>query len=346
MYNRRVSIADLAQQLNVATSTVSRALSDHSDVSEATKGRVRQLAEKLNYRPNHLASGLRKGRSGTLGVLVPHLTGHFFPEVLHTITTEATKAGWHVMICESNEDEHQERKNLDLLLNAQVEGVLVSLASSTRDFGHFEAVRQQVPLVFFDRVPEDPSFSAVVLDDYRGAYQMTAHLIEQGRTRIAYFTGPLHVSVFHHRLRGYREALLAHGLPFEAQLVHESDLSVQAGRQGMAQLLTLSQRPDAVLTAKDVAAVGARQVLEAQGLGVPDEVALASFSNARFTELAAPGLTSVDQQCAALGRAALRLLLEQVRAAGRPVAPCHLLLAPRLLLRESSQRPLHLRKVG
>jgi LacI family transcriptional regulator len=173
MANRRASITDLAKTLGLSPSTISRALSDHDDVSEATKARVRQLAEELHYQPNQLAAALRRGRSNTLGVLVPHITGHFFPQVVHGIATEAAKLGFNVMICQSNEDTLQEHKNIDLLMNSQVEGILVSLAHTTHDFGHFEAVRQQnIPLVFFDRVVEDfegSNVSAVVLDDYQGA---------------------------------------------------------------------------------------------------------------------------------------------------------------------------------
>ena len=152
MANRRASITDLAKTLGLSPSTISRALSNHDDVSEATKVRVRQLADELHYQPNQLAAALRRGRSNTLGVLVPHITGHFFPQVVHGIATEAAKQGFNVMICQSNEDTRQEQKNIDLLMNSQVEGILVSLANSTHDFSHFEAVRQQnIPLVFFDR---------------------------------------------------------------------------------------------------------------------------------------------------------------------------------------------------
>ncbi|RZJ57379.1 MAG: LacI family transcriptional regulator, partial [Hymenobacter sp.] len=175
MATRRASITDLATALKLSPSTISRALSGHKDVSEATKVRVRALATELHYQPNQLAAALRRGRSKMLGVVVPHIQGHFFPEVVHGITAAASKAGYQVLICQSNEDAAQERQHLDLFMTAQVEGILVSLAKTTTDFSHFEQVRaQQVPLVFFDRAVEGfegEQVRAVVLDDYQGAYQ-------------------------------------------------------------------------------------------------------------------------------------------------------------------------------
>ena len=202
-------------------------------MSEATKARVRQLAEELHYQPNQLAAALRRGRSNTLGVLVPHITGHFFPQVVNGIATEAAKLGFNVMICQSNEDSRQEQKNIDLLMNSQVEGILVSLANTTQSFGHFEAVRQQnIPLVFFDRVVEDfrgSNVSSVMIDDYQGAYQVVMHLIEQGCTRIAHFSGPLHLNIHKNRHQGYRDALTAHGLPLDEELIMFCEMNQKGG---------------------------------------------------------------------------------------------------------------------
>jgi LacI family transcriptional regulator len=343
MANQRASITDLAKALNLSTSTISRALANHKEVSEATKQRVRQLAEELHYQPNQLAAALRRGRSNTLGVLVPHITGHFFPQVVHGIATEASKAGFNVMICQSNEDVQQERKNIELLMNSQVEGILVSLANTTQDFSHFEEVRQRnIPLVFFDRVVENfqgSNVSAVVIDDYQGAYQAVTHLIEQGCTRIAHFSGPLHLSINKKRHQGYLDALAAHNLAFDEQLVVLSDLNQKEGMQGMKKLLRLPQRPDAVFSSNDLAAAGALQVLKKQRIRVPEDIALVGFSNEVFASLTEPRLSSVDQRCGQMGKTAVRLL--QKMLAGNPqrqVAPPSIVLKPKLLVRESSLR--------
>ncbi|WP_400192204.1 LacI family DNA-binding transcriptional regulator [Hymenobacter sp. B81] len=339
---RRTSLTDLAKALGLSASTVSRALADHPEVSEATKQRVRQMAAELHYQPNQLAAALRKGRSNTLGVLVPHITGHFFPEVVNGIAIEASKAGYNVMICQSNEDALQERRNIELLMNAQVEGILVSLASTTQDFGHFDAVSQlDVPLVFFDRIVEGMEghhISAVVLDDHAGAYAAVSHLIEQGCRRIAHFTGPLHLNIHKNRHQGYMDALRDHGLEFVEELVYIDDLQLATGARGMEHLLGLAQPPDAVFSSNDLAAVGAMQTLKAHGLRIPQDMALVGFSNEAFTALTEPTISSVDQGSHDMGRTAVQQLVKMLAADSADGAPRPVVLKPRLLIRDSSRR--------
>jgi len=343
MANRRASITDLAKALNLSTSTISRALADHNDVSEATKKRVRELAEELSYQPNQLAAALRRGRSNTLGVLVPHITGNFFPQVVNGIALEASKAGFNVMICQSNEDVKQERKNIDLLMNSQVEGILVSVANTTQDFGHFDAVRSQdVPLVFFDRIVEGfrgNNVSAVMLDDYQGAYQLVSHLIEQGCTRIAHFTGPLHLNIHKNRHQGYRDALTNHGLEIDDDLISVMELNQKTGTQAMKRMLKQTVVPDAIFASNDLAAVGAMQAVKAQGLRVPQDISIAGFSNETFTSLTEPTITTVDQGCETMGISAVRLLQKMLNGnPDRLMQPRNVVLKPKLLVRESTLR--------
>ena len=343
MQNRRASLTDVAKALQLSPSTVSRALADHKDVSEATKVRVRQLAEELRYQPNQLAAALRRGRSNTLGVLVPHITGHFFPQVVNGIAIEAARLGFNVMICQSNEDGQQERKNIDLLMNSQVEGILVSLSKTTVDLSHFETVRaQNVPLVFFDRVADDfrgANVSAVLLDDYQGAYQVVSHFIEQGCTRIAHLTGLRHLNIHRNRHQGYRDALAAHGLEIDEAYVAQCPMNQQGGAQAIAEMLKLPNPPDAVFASNDLAAAGAMQVIKAHGLRVPHDVAVAGFSNEAFATLTEPNLTSVDQGCETMGISAVRLLQKMLSPnPDRLAQPRNVVLKPRLLVRESSLR--------
>ncbi|GAB2949900.1 LacI family DNA-binding transcriptional regulator [Hymenobacter coalescens] len=332
----------MANALNLSPSTVSRALTGHPQVSEATKQRVRQLADELNFQPNQLAAALRRGRSNTIGVLVPYITGHFFPEVVNGIAIEASKQGYNVMICQSNEDVRQEKKNIELLLNAQVEGILVSLASTTQEFAHFDAVRRaEVPLVFFDRIVEDmagPHTSAVVLDDHAGAYAAVAHLIQQGCRRIAHFSGPLHLNIHRNRHQGYLDALRDHGLQPDEALMCFSELNQDTGTQNMQHLLELPNPPDAVFSSNDLAAVGAIQVLKARRIRVPAEVAVVGFSNEAFTALTEPTISSVDQRCHQMGRLAVQQLLHILqRESPAPTLP-PVVLTPELLIRASSHR--------
>ncbi|UOG75409.1 LacI family transcriptional regulator [Hymenobacter tibetensis] len=338
---KKTSLTDLARQLHLAPSTVSRALADQDGISEATKARVRKLAQELHYLPNHLAASLRKGRSNTLGVIVPHINGYFFPAVMNGIEKVASEAGFNVMMCQSNEELRREQQNIGTLLAAQVEGILLSVSATTyEDDQHLEQVRRQgTPLVFFDRVPDLAQSTAVVLDDFQGAYQAVTHLIEQGCTRIAHLAGPQHLNTSRNRYLGYMEALRAHGLPTDERWTYALSAStLQAGRVGMQHLLALDTPLDAVFASYAFSAAGALEVLLERGIRVPQDLALACFSNEPFTTMTQPHLTAVDQQAEHMGATAVRLLL-QLLERGPDYSPPHIVLKPELQIRNSS---LHL----
>ncbi|MCR5886908.1 LacI family transcriptional regulator [Hymenobacter sp. J193] len=335
---QKISIRDIAQQLGLSTSTVSRGLANHKDISEATKEKIRQAAQELNYRPNQLAAALRKGHSKTLGVIVPHINGYFFPAVMNGIEKVATQEGFTLMMCQSNEDVRRERQNIDALLAAQVEGILMSVSATTfQETQHLEQVRLQgTPLVFFDRMPELPNTMAVILDDYQGAYQATTHLIEQGCTRIAHLAGPQHLNTSRNRFLGYKAALEAHGLPFDEQWVYAlPSLTHDAGRLGIQHLLALEPELNGVFAAYAIPSVGALEVLREKNLRVPQDIALACFSNEPFTTMTQPRLTVVDQRAEQMGETAVRLFLQLLKR-GPAYSPPHLMLKPELVIRDSS----------
>ena len=334
-------MADLARELGVSMTTISRALSDHFSIGPAMKQKVLKLAKKYSYQPNHLASALRKGKSKLLGIMVPYIEGRFFPSVVHSIETAASKAGYNVIICQSNEDVLQEQRSLESLLSAQVAGVLVSLSRTTLDHRHFNKLRSRgVPLVYFDRVVEGENVNAVVLDDREGGYLSTRHLIGQGCRRIAHLAGPQHLNIYKNRRQGYFDALREAGLPEEESLVVYSDMLQEQGAEGLRQLLTLPRPPDAVFAAGDYCALGAMQEARRQGLRIPADLAIAGFSNESFTVVTEPTITTVDQRCEEMGKAAMRLLLQVIEANGAPFSPRQVVLYPQLLVRQSSLRHL------
>jgi LacI family transcriptional regulator len=335
---QQTSLRDLARHLNLSTSTVSRALADHRDISEATKERVRLAARELAYRPNQLAAALRRGHSKTVGVIVPHIKGYFFPAVLNGIERIATREGFNVMMCQSNEDLRREQQNIETMLAAQVEGILVSVSATTfAEVSHFELVRRQgVPLVFFDRAPELPQAMAVVLDDFQGAFQAVRHLIEQGCRRLMHLAGPQHLNTSRNRFLGYRAALEAHGLPFDESFVYDLPaLTHEAGRQGMLELLQAEPTLDGVFAAYAIPSVGALEVLREQQRRVPQDVAFACFSNEPFTTMLQPQLTVVDQRAEQMGETAVRLFLQLLKR-GPEYTPPPLMLKPELIIRGSS----------
>ena len=341
--SKPLSMADLARELGVSMTTVSRALSDHYSIGAATKQRVQKLARKLNYQPNHLAAALRKGHSRLLGVVVPYIEGEFFPAVIQGIERAASKAGYSVIICQSHEDEHVERHSVEMLLHAQVAGILVSLASTTQQYHHFEnAGKRGVPVVFFDRIPARADVNAVALDDYEGGYLCTKHLLAQGYTRIAHLAGPQHLSIYSNRCRGYQDALREAGiasgeLQASADLIRYTDMKQAQGAAAMHELLALPQPPDAVFAAGDYCALGAMQMAMTQGLRIPQDLAICGFSNEKFTLVTQPSLTSVDQRCEEMGQASTNLLLEALDA-GTSFIPRKVLMRPVLVLRDSSKR--------
>jgi LacI family transcriptional regulator len=332
-----VSMADLARELGVSMTTISRALSDHHSIGAATKQRVLKLAKKLNYQPNHLAAALRKGQSRLLGVVVPYIEGKFFPSVIQGIEQAASKAGFSVIVCQSHEDVLLERRNVETLLNAQVAGVLVSVARNTQDFHHFDKVRGRgIPLVFFDRTPPSEAVNSVVLNDREGGLQATRHLLEQGCRRIAHLAGPQHLNIYKHRRQGYLDALASFGISADEELIIYSDMSQEDGAEATRKLLALSNPIDAIFAAGDSAILGALQVLKSMGVRVPNDIALAGFSNEGFTAITEPRLTSVDQRCGEMGQAAVRLFLELTTSPATPFAQRQVVLQPELFVRESS----------
>ena len=335
-------MADLARELGVSMTTISRALSDHHSIGAATKQRVLKLAKKLNYQPNHLATALRTGQSKLLGVVVPYIEGKFFPSVIQGIEQAASKAGFSVIVCQSHEDVQLERRNVETLLNAQVAGVLVSLARNTQQFQHFDKVRSRgIPLVFFDRIPTTELVNSVVLNDHEGAFQATSHLLEQGCRRIAHLAGPQHLNIYRQRRQGYLDALAAYGLTPEDELLNYSDMTLEDGAQATRQFLALPTPPDGIFGAGDSVILGALQVLKSQGVRVPQDIALAGFSNESFTAITEPRLTSVDQRCEEMGEAAVRLFLELAAAPEAPFTQRQVVLQPELFVRESSlHRPV------
>ena len=335
---KKSTIHDIAKSLNITASTVSRALNDHPRISEETKRIVRAAAKKAGYRMNGVASALRSGRTYILGMIVPTTNRSFFSAVIRGVEEEANKAGYNVMICQSSENYQTEIKNINALLRAQVDGIVVSIAKETTDFQHFTALKEQgVPLFFFDRVIYDGSASTVVIDDYRGAYKAVEHLIEQGCRRIAAISSNhRQLNIYRERLRGYREALLANGLQSPDEYIIFGELDIEAGKNGAAQLWKLPEPPEAIFCASDFSALGAMQYLKEKGLRVPTDVALAGFANEPFTAFVEPAMTTVDQRPLDMGQTIARLFLEQVEADHEPFLSKNITLNAELIIRRSS----------
>ena len=333
----KITIHDIARELNITASTVSRALNDNPRISDETKKLVLKAAKKLNYQPNHIAAALRNGRSNIIGIIVPTADRSFFSSVIKAIEEIANNSRYNVMICQTYDSYTKEVASVEALLNARVDGIIASHGKETVDFDHFKKVKRKgIPLVLFDRSNDEFEVSNVVIDDYLGGYKATEHLIEQGCKRIAHFTNTQKISIFKERLRGYCDALEQHGLKVDENLIVASNLQLQDGRDSMLKLLQLKKMPDAVFSSSAYGAMGALQILKEKKLRVPDDVALVAFSNEPFTSFTEPALTTVDQHPERIGNAAAEIFLAEVAAKNSKFFPQKIVLKPELIIRPSS----------
>ena len=306
----RVTINDIARELNITAATVSRALNDHPAISEATTTMVKEKAEKMNYRLNKIASSLRSGKSFIWGVLIPSAQMNFFGSVVHGIENFASKNGYSTLLYQSNELMENEVKGLDTFLRSGVDGIIASIALETKTYDHFLEIKNKgIPMVFFDRTNDELGVPAVVIDDYKGAFEATEHLIEQGCKRIAHIGGPEHSDIFVARRRGYKDALSKHDMELVDELIVTGNLSVESGTNCMSQLINSANPPDGVFAAEDFSALGALQFLKKHKISVPGEVAIIGFANEEFGKYITPDLSTVDQQTVKMGEKAAELLM-------------------------------------
>ncbi|HYH14868.1 MAG TPA: LacI family DNA-binding transcriptional regulator, partial [Flavisolibacter sp.] len=255
---------DIARELNLTPSTISRALNGHSAISETTRKAVQQAAKRLNYQPNKIASSLRLGKTRIIGVIIPSAEINFFGSVLHGIEKIANENDYNVLIYQSNEQADFEKKGIDTFLRLKVDGILASISKETTSLNHYKAIKKHgVPLVLFDRANDELSVPSVTVNDFQGAFKATQHLIDQGCLTIAHIGGQQHVSIFKQRLEGYKEALRANGLPVDERLIKQGKISIQSGYSCMEELLNQNLVPDGVFAVEDFTALGAMQAIKA-----------------------------------------------------------------------------------
>lgn len=337
----QVTIKDIARELGISPSTVSRALKDHPDISQETKKAVNELAEKLNYQPNIVALNLRQSKTNTIGVIIPEIVHFFFSTVISGIEDVAYSAGYNVILAQSNESLEREKTDLKALFNSRVDGMLMSISRETTTFDHIESILAKgVPIVFFDRVYESAHLSKVVVDDFEGAKEATLHLIEQGCKRIAHLEGPPNLVISTQRLEGYMEALKENKMPIHKELIVPCPFgSIAEGKAATEKLLAMKNPPDAIFASNDPAAMGSMQAIKQKGLNIPNDVAIIGFSNWLFSSMMDPPLSSVDQPGFQMGQEAARLLIRHIEVKEKDeqeIQPEVRVLKTHLIVRESS----------
>jgi len=310
----QVTIKDIARELNISPSTVSRALKDHPDISVDTKKAVNALADKLNYQPNIVALNLRQKKTNTIGVIIPEVVHFFFSTVISGIEDVAYQAGYNVILAQSNESYAREVAHVKALFNSRVDGMLLSLSRETANFDHVESIISKgVPIVFYDRMYNSPTSSKVIVDDYAGAKEAVNHLITEGCKNIVHLVGAPNLIISVDRLRGYKDALKENKMEINENLILSCDTGTfEEGKSVTQKLLASGTKFDAIFANNDPMAMGAMVAIKEKGLKIPQDIAIVGFSNWFFGELMDPSLTTIDQPGFEMGQEAARLLIKQI----------------------------------
>ena len=332
---KHTTIIDIAKQLGISPSTVSRALSDHPDIKDETKEEIRKIAKELSYSPNPIAQSLKSNRTTTIGVIVPEIKHDFFSSAISGIEEVAYQSGYTIILCQSNESYEREVVNTNLLMHHRVAGIIVSISQNTKCSDHFQdLLKRKIPLVFFDRVCEDVVASKVVIDDYKSAFDAVTYLVRKGYQRIGHLAGPKELGICRKRRQGYLEALEQAQIPRPNDLVRYGGLHEQDGYKSMDAFLKEHVKPDAIFAVNDPVAIGAFQKIKEAGLRIPGDVAIMGFSNNKITSLVDPPLTTVDQPSFEMGRKSAELVIDIIE--DKMIEPQTIVLDAKLIERAST----------
>jgi len=339
MKSQQTRIIDIAKALNISKSTVSRALTGHPEVKSETRKLVLELAAQLEYQPNLLSINLIKNKTNLIGMIVPEFTTSFFPQVVKGAQKVATKAGFNLIISQSDENYETEVANAKVMLANRVDGLLISLSKETRNYDHLKVYqRKNIPIVFFNRVCQEMIVPKVVINDYNASFKAVEHLIQTGKKKIAHLAGPDTLVVSRNRLNGYLDALRKYELPVDESLILPYDVTYKKVKTCLNELLSLNNPPDALFTINDSYAIEAIQTVKAMGLKIPEDIAIVGFSNDYGSDFIEPGLTTVDQPKQLIGSTAMEMLLKLIDVNPADRKAVTVTLDTELIIRKSSQQ--------
>lgn len=327
---------DIARELNLSPSTVSRALNDRWDVNPQTREKVLEMAQKMNYRPNVMSLGLKRNQTFTVGVVIPEFVNSFFAEVINGIESVLHDHNYQLLICQSNESPSIEKRNIEFMESRHVDGFLVSASHQSLMTDYYDSlIERGYPVVFFNRFCQGVRAPRVIVDDRKWAFTATEHLIRQGCRRIAHLEGPDNLSVSALRKEGYIDALISYNLPVDESLIIPSGIFIEDGEEAARRILGMARRPDGIFAVNDPSAIGAIKELKRSGVSIPKEMAVVGFSESMMATIVEPNLTSVAQPTFEIGASSARLILEWMQI-GRMPRNLEIKLDATLNVRESS----------
>lgn len=336
---RKITLKDIAKELNLSPSTVSRALNGYPSLSEETIQMVKDYAEKHNYIPNTMAVNFRKNRTSILGMIVPQIVHHFFSTTIDGAMETAKKHGYSIILAQSQDLLKDEIRASQHLLGMGVDGLLISVSNETKEAEHLQAFLDEgKPVVQFDKITDYLVSPKLVVDDFQSANDAVTHLIKQGYRKIAHLSGRMDVKNAHERYKGYRKAIEDHGLEFREDWVKNCwEISEKEGMEFTKELMESGNAPDAIFCITDVVALGAMKYLQSKSIAIPQQVGIMGFSNWMLSDYTSPTLSSVDQHGKAMGSKAAELLIEILKNQD-PVTDEFHEIKTELIIRESSQK--------
>lgn len=333
-----ITIHHIAEALKISASTVSRALSDNSRISQKTREKVQQKALEMGYRPNILAANLRSKKSNTIGVIVPRIDRYFFSSAISGIEDYAVNKGYNVIISQSNDQLEKEIRCVQTLYNNRVDGMILSISMQTNTDHHFRLFTDRnIPILFFDRYSPTIASDRIVVDDFNSGYLITKHLIERGSKRIAHIAGPEILNIYSDRKNGYLKALSDAGIPAEPDYLESTSLTKEDGMKAIIRLMTIAIPPDAIFCGNDTTALSALEYCKNNNLRVPDDVALIGFSDEPFSALVTPSLSTVKQPGYEMGYQAAERIIKRIENGNANTPFEQVVLPTKLIIRDSSR---------
>jgi len=337
-----LTIKDIATALHLSISTVSKALRGSHEISQETRKTVLAYAREHNYKPNPIAQSLKRGRSKSIGVIVCNIDNNFFSQVINGIESIAHNKDYNVIITQSQESYEREISNTEHLASRAVDGLIISLSAETRNIDHLTKLHQKgLPIVLFDRVTDEIPTHRVIANNYKGAYEATQHLLQQGYCRIAHITSSGSLSITLERLEGYRQALLDGGIKPDDRYIkfcQHGGMIKEETHQALAELLQMPEKPDAIFTASDRLSTTTLSQLRKMRICIPGDIALVGFTNSISADIFNPALTAVVQPALEMGKLAMEMLI-QIIESRRPVTHFEKrVLETELMIRDSSIR--------
>ena len=311
---KKVTLKQIAKELDVSISTVSKSLRNSLEIGEETRLKVQAFAKFYHYKPNNIALSLKNRKTKTIGIIIPEIVHHFFSTVINGIEQIANENGYNVIICLSDDSFDKEVLNMELLANGSIDGFIMSLSKETQfkgDFHHItEVINQGMPVVMFDRVTNDVLCDKVIIDDKLAAYEAVESLIDKGRKKIALVTTVDYVSVGKLRTDGYTKALLDRGLPFDEKLITKIE-NMDTCEETIEKLLE-DKAIDAVLAVNEVFAVTIVKTAKKIGINVPEDLAVIAFTDGIISKYSTPTITTVSQNGIKMGNLAAKILIERL----------------------------------